>query len=196
MVNFIENNKYKKDGGESLGKINIVDSRMGEGKSSWAIQKMKEDTEHKFIYITPYLDEIQRVINAVDNKKFYEPKNFGEGKLESLHNLIVNNKNIASTHALFQRSNTNTLTLLQSNDYVLILDEVIQVIDFYDMSKNDFNMLLNEAKKIRIKEDGFIEWIGEEDYEGRFSDFKNLCMSNAVFYHKNKLLVYIKLLYN
>ncbi|MCJ8172542.1 hypothetical protein [Clostridium botulinum] len=36
--------------------ITIVDSIMGSGKTSWAIQLMRETTEvQKFIYITSYL---------------------------------------------------------------------------------------------------------------------------------------------
>ncbi len=54
--------------------INIVDSIMGSGKSQYAIQKMNNDEENNYIYITPYLDEIKRVKNSCDKKTFYEPK--------------------------------------------------------------------------------------------------------------------------
>lgn len=42
--------------------INIVDSIMGSGKTSWAIQYMNEaPTYQKFIYITPFKTEVERV---------------------------------------------------------------------------------------------------------------------------------------
>lgn len=39
-------------------KITIIDSMMGTGKTSYAINKMKNDNENTYIYITPYLTEI------------------------------------------------------------------------------------------------------------------------------------------
>ena len=83
-------------------KIKIVDARMGAGKTSWSIQRMNEDKENNYIYITPFLSEVQRVKESCKERKFYEPVNFGTGKLDSLHKLLLENKNIASTHALFR----------------------------------------------------------------------------------------------
>ena len=42
-------------------KINVVDSIMGAGKTSYAIQMMTERTEDKFMYVTPFLDEVSRI---------------------------------------------------------------------------------------------------------------------------------------
>ena len=83
-------------------KINIVDSIMGSGKTSYFIKKMNEDDENNYIYITPYLNEIKRIKQSVTTKRFYEPNNYGNGKQDNLHELIIKNKNIASTHALFK----------------------------------------------------------------------------------------------
>ena len=41
--------------------IQVVDSPMGYGKTSYLINKMKNDKEHKYIYITPFLDEVKRI---------------------------------------------------------------------------------------------------------------------------------------
>lgn len=39
----------------------VIDSIMGSGKSSYAIQEMNNQDEHKkYIYITPYLDEVKK----------------------------------------------------------------------------------------------------------------------------------------
>lgn len=189
MIKNIEDN-IMLEGEIKVDKIKIVDSIMGSGKSSWAIQQMKEDKDNKYIYITPYLDEIQRVIKSVNNKKFYEPKNFGQGKLDSLHKLIIEGKNIATTHALFQFANQETMQLLKSNDYILILDEVMDIIDFCNIKESDFKMLKDETHKIKINKDGFIEWIDKE-YDGQFNYIKNLCDNKSLFYHNNKILVWL-----
>ena len=107
-------------------KVKIIDSIMGSGKTSYAIQRMNEDVENNYIYITPFLSEVQRIKDNCTSRKFYEPFNVGSGKLDSLHNLLKDGKNIASTHALFRLSNEVTKDLIQANNYVLILDEVLR----------------------------------------------------------------------
>ena len=42
-------------------KVRVCDSLMGTGKTSAAITQMREDIDSKYIFITPYLDEIQRI---------------------------------------------------------------------------------------------------------------------------------------
>lgn len=47
--------------------ITVVDARMGRGKSSAAIQYMNEHkTEKRFMYITPYLTEVERICECCD----------------------------------------------------------------------------------------------------------------------------------
>jgi len=42
--------------------VNVIDPPCGYGKTSWAIQYMNDmsDESHKFIYVTPFLDEVTR----------------------------------------------------------------------------------------------------------------------------------------
>jgi Zn-dependent alcohol dehydrogenase len=51
-------------------KIKIIDSIMGSGKTSYAIQKMIEDTQNNYIYITPFLTEVQRIKDQCKDRKF------------------------------------------------------------------------------------------------------------------------------
>lgn len=45
--------------------INIVDAVCGSGKTSAAINMINASApEEKFLYITPYLDEVERIIKA------------------------------------------------------------------------------------------------------------------------------------
>ena len=46
-------------------KVTVIDCIPGSGKTSWGIDYMNTNTNKKFIYITPYLDEIQRVLDGV-----------------------------------------------------------------------------------------------------------------------------------
>ena len=42
--------------------ITVIDSIMGSGKTTWAIDYMnKAPADQKFIYITPFLNEVDRI---------------------------------------------------------------------------------------------------------------------------------------
>ena len=50
---------------------------MGSGKTTTAIDMMnRSHSNNKYIYITPYLDEIQRIKIKCTDRKFYEPEVF------------------------------------------------------------------------------------------------------------------------
>jgi hypothetical protein len=165
--------------------IKVIDSIMGSGKTSYVIQKMNKDKNNKYIYITPFLTEVQRIKDQCKNIKFYEPLNTGKGKLDSLHKLLSEGKNITSTHALFRMSNNITKELLHSHDYVLILDEVMDVIERLDLQKDDISTIINE--KLAHMEDDFLIW-DKEDYDGRYNDIKSMCLNNSIIIINNKAL--------
>lgn len=111
-------------------KINVIDAPCGYGKTSWAIQYMNEmpKDSHQFIYVTPFLEEVERVRDSVTTRSFFEPKSIkGETKLDDLHRLLSEGKDICTTHSLFQMANEETKELLRVNNYTLILDEVLNV---------------------------------------------------------------------
>ena len=95
-------------------KIKVVDATCGAGKTSFAIQEMKFPFGRRYIYVTPYLKEIDRVIEAT-NKDFKEPtnKNSEGSKLEGLRNLVAKGENIVCTHELFKLCNQEILDLIE-----------------------------------------------------------------------------------
>ncbi|KKK39710.1 hypothetical protein WQ57_02060 [Mesobacillus campisalis] len=172
-------------------KINIVDSIMGSGKTSWAIQYMNESAFYKkFIYITPFKSEVDRVINSV-NRDFVQPEAVKGGtKLDSLKQLIAKGENIVSTHALFQRMDTELIELIEMQGYNLILDEVMNVIEQVDISKDDLQLLMTARTKadepvMTVDDKGFVHW-NEKDYsEGKFKDIRNLANANNLMIYEN-----------
>lgn len=170
--------------------IKIVDSMMGTGKTTWAIQQMQEDNNNNYIYITPYLSEIQRIKKSVTNKKFYEPLNFGKGKLDSLHNLIIQNKNIASTHSLFKMATEETIKLLKANSYILILDEVMNVVEEVNLKRDDIDLLLKN-ELIIIEKDNKVLWNKDKiELDTQYNLLKNMCLNENIFYVNNTLLMW------
>ncbi len=158
---------------------------MGKGKTSYAIQQMNQDTENNYIYITPFLTEVKRIKEQCTNRKFYEPFNVGNGKLDSLHNLLKDNKNIASTHALFRMSTEVTRELIAANNYILILDEVCDVIEQIPLKKDDLKCILEYS---HIEND-FLIW-DDLTYEGRYNDIKIMALNNTLMIVNNCLLMW------
>ncbi|HSH36618.1 hypothetical protein [Schnuerera sp.] len=137
---------------------------------------MKNNRNTKYIYITPFLSEIQRVLEEIPD--FKEPRHLGEGKLENLHDLLVNDYNIATTHALFKTCTEETIDLINAGEYTLILDESMDVVDMFDITNKDYDLLIKN-KVIQINSDKIVNWLDDE-YEGQFDYFKRLCKNGTV----------------
>lgn len=120
--------------------VKVVDAPMGAGKTSWAVQHMNESPGKKFIFITPYEDEVSRVVEGCSEREFKTPLAEDTGlkgksgrprksKLVGLKKLLRAGENIASTHSLFKKFDLEVLELIKEQGYVLIMDEVTDCID-------------------------------------------------------------------
>lgn len=162
--------------------IRVCDMIMGAGKTSAAINQMRKDTDSKYIYITPFLEEVERIKDVCRDRNFKDPKNYGNGKLDSLHNLLRAGSNIVSTHALFRTYNETTIQLIKDGGYKLILDEVADVIEIIKISRGDLDILIN-TNMISVEDNQRVTWIAEQ-YEGRFSDIRDMILTgNVVFFN-------------
>jgi hypothetical protein len=109
--------------------VTIVDSLPGSGKTEWAIGYMKLNPSFRWMFITPYLDELKRVQRSAPELKFADPQVVNGTKLNSLKDLITSGRNICSTHALFTHLDRETLDLIEAGGYRLIMDECVTVIE-------------------------------------------------------------------
>lgn len=174
-------------------KINVVDTIMGAGKTQWAIQNITLYNRHeKFLYVTPYLDEVERVISACKstNVQVSTPSAVvGKGsKSEHLKQLMKQGKNIVTTHALFDRIDEECLDVIRSQGYTLYMDEVHEVVKRFTMTKDDLNLLI-ESRYIEIDDKGKVNWI-EEGYVGRFEEFRNLCKLGSMYKYSDFVYVW------
>ena len=164
-------------------KVTVVDSIMGSGKTSWAIEYMNKtfgENARRIIYVTPYIDEIKRVKQNT-NKNFKEPdKKKGKGsKLNHFKKLLEAGENIITTHALFGLFDEDVMILLKNYNYILILDEVFNVIDDISMGKDDVKIL--KEHYIEVEPNGKVNWIYEGVYDGRYKDIKNLAENETLY---------------
>ena len=147
--------------------VTIVDSIMGSGKTEWAIQYMIDNPEKRFIYITPFLDEIEKRIMPrliKNNITCYTPEfSNTKTKRNDINYLIMDKCNIISTHALFTSLSLKEYELLKNKNYILILDEVVEVIRAEEIAKKDIEHLI-KSEAISIDENtGIVSWL-DKDY--------------------------------
>lgn len=174
-----------------LMKINVVDSIMGSGKTSAIINAIKKSSDScKFMFITPYLTEVDRIKEQCINKNFKSPKAIDGKKTNGIKTLLINGDNIVSTHALFHQFDEEIFELIKVKEYILILDEVTDVIEPYNISKDDLDDILEKSKYAHIDENHFIVW-DEPSYKGKFTEFKNLCELGSVIEYGGGIIVWL-----
>lgn len=170
-------------------KISVCDAVMGSGKTQAAITMMNRETDKRFLFVTQFLDECKRIDKACPKRKFKQPQNRGQGKLTSLNDLLRGRHNLASTHALFYKYTSETLELIRAGHYTLILDEVIDVLDFITISPYDVDMLF-KAKMMTVESDTKrVVWLAD-DYQGKFDILRLKIESGCVTYEDNRLMVW------
>lgn len=184
-------------------RIKVVDSPPGTGKTSWAINfinQLPDDT--KVIYITPYLDEVSRILVSCENKKFTQPRVDGYGtKMGHLVKLAWDGANIVSTHALLANITEELVTALRTNNYILILDEVFQTVNKYNfvesrnrkvvdnITKQDVGTML--AKNIIAVNDDFsVSWVDEKYLLSKYEQVKSLADRGLLYLVNDALLMW------
>lgn len=169
----------------------IIDSIMGSGKTSWAIQYMNEAPAlEKILFVSPFLDEVSRIKNSVTNRTFVEPNNANDAgrKMDSLKDLIVKGHDIATTHSLFRMADDELIELLTDSGYTLILDEVMSVVEPVPVNARDIKRL-EQSGDIRIEGTRVI-WTGDPNDDSRYKDIRMLAQAQNLFYHRGKFLIW------
>lgn len=156
--------------------VKVVDARMGRGKTSAAIRYMNERRgEQRFMFITPYLTEVERVRDACG---FIEPKSENQTKTADLRRLLHEGRSVSMTHALFYLMDRSMMNVLRERGYALIVDESLDLISRLNISAKDTKLITQQLTT--EDENGWLAW-NDSDYEGRFDDFKRLADTKALF---------------
>jgi hypothetical protein len=190
-----------------MDRIKVIDSPCGFGKTSYAIQKINEYPDDvNILYITPFLEEVERIIESCPNKKFIQPESVKgkQSKRSHLISLINQQKNVCSTHALFQNMTDELINALRANNYVLFLDEAFQVLEYYNLfpekhrltdvqrerlTKQDVEWLL-EDKYIKINEDFSVVWLDQKRVPIKYEDLKKMIDRKLVYIVHNSLFLW------
>lgn len=173
--------------------INIVDSIMGSGKTSAAINYINSlDDDTRVIYITPYLNEVQRIKEECHEKHFYEPQEYGTKK-NGLKKDLIKGRNIVTTHALFQHFDDDIIELCKVQNYILFMDEVADVVDKFILDPKDMSVLVEKYTTVD-PETGQVYWnedLANYTKYGVFYTAKKLCDSGCLYKFNNTLMIWM-----
>jgi hypothetical protein len=174
--------------------IRVVDAVMGAGKSTWAFHYMREErrqdvvdhfndggpADRRFMYVTPFLDEIKRAREACPELEFHEPEAMRNGvKYFELENLLRREQNIATTHVLFANLRQGAYQLLRERNYTLVIDEALECCKPFGISKDDRRMLVRDGLVSIDHKTNRLLWSDPVDgkYRGEFDKIRNLCLN-------------------
>lgn len=147
--------------------IMVCDAIMGGGKTTAAINYINGHPDNKYIFITPYLTEAERIKNSCPDIHFVEPSNrleqFGYKKVAHTAALIGEGKNIITTHQAFKSYTPAMLEDIRRHGYVLFIDENVDVIEKFDFSPGDLQLAVKAGF---VKEENGVYSVGEEEYTG------------------------------
>lgn len=187
-------------------RICVIDTRCGAGKTSYMIQYINELSDDvNIIFITPFLKECERIQRECKDKGFYTPDvRKGRGsKMTNFIDLVSKGRNIVSTHALFSSINDDGIELIKNNNYILILDEVMDVvnkINLYDdnkysaerqdlLMKSDVKSLL-DTNIIKVNDDYSVSWVSDQVELGKYETLKVLADRKLLYLIGNDLIVW------
>lgn len=157
----------------------------------------KETEDGDVDYSQPEIQEFGGYIYDTSHKlysKFFQhptASNKDGSKLTGLTSLLEQGHNITTTHALFRSLTKEHLDLIKSQNYLLVIDEVLSVYTEYLEIKNELPKLL-ENKIMFLDTDGVtLRWnrtlcCDLERYETEI----NLCDSGSLLLLDNKVLLW------
>lgn len=176
---------------ENETKTTVVDAHCGKGKTSWAIQYINEHPEKRFLFITPFLEEVKRIKRDCPEMDFKAPDSEFKSKSSHLKDLLESEKNIVSTHSLFTRVDLETRELLRMGKYTLILDEVMDIVHQECVSFDDTQMLQNEGLLVINPDNGKVSITeSAKTYTGAFRELIEKAKSGRLVCFNNTFLLW------
>lgn len=156
----------------------VIDAPCGAGKTSAAINFINGSPEDiKFLFITPFLEEVERIKSCCTGKDFKDPDATYTSKSVDIKRMLKNGENIVSTHSLFRKLDAEALRYITEKNYVLIMDEVTSVVEMMKITAHDRECILQNFAHVDDK--GYVIW-DDDSYRGEYDMYMKLCKSHKV----------------
>lgn len=170
--------------------IEIVDAPMGVGKTEGIIHWMLSNPNNKYLYVSPMLTEVEERIPVACAALDFTFPNTNEHRTKSEHllSLIKQGQNIAFSHSLFTDLTREHLLHIKRQQYTLIIDEEVSLIEPYSgrYSRGDITSLEN-AGHIKVEEDnlGRVVWLWDNMEDNtQYSQLRKLCNVDMLYCSK------------
>lgn len=187
--------------------ITIIDSIMGSGKTMFMIDLINQlhtealgqsfnQPSHKpprFIYVAPLLSEVDRINEECRGLDFRNPQPVEGRKLHHLSTLIDEGSNICTTHALFRLLNREIYEKLKRQNYILIIDEVLDCVNLFDgLSASDRKLLFKDHLVYVEPTTKRLRWNHRDHagYSGKFNAIRDLCDNGNLVMYSDKTLIW------
>ena len=152
---------------------------MGSGKTTAMIRYINESPpERRFIFCTPYLEQVSRVVSSCPGRGFVAPEDQFMPKIANIKILLAANLNIATTHALFMLLDDEARELISDGNYTLIIDETMDIFGTVDITPYDARSVTREY--CSEDEDGLLHWEFPE-YAGKFDVYRQEIEAGVVY---------------
>lgn len=167
--------------------VELLDSIMGSGKSTGIIRWMLSNPQYKYLYVSPMLTEVEdRIPEQCEALGFVCPSaEEHDTKSEHLLKLLKDGCNVSFTHKLFTDMTKEHLKYIEKNNYVLIVDEEIAMIEHYSGRYNKGDILsLEKAGHVVVHEDqlGRVEWKWDNmEDKTVYTRLRNLCEMDMLY---------------
>lgn len=161
---------------------------MGTGKSQSAIAYMNAHPNDRFIYISPFQSEANRIATNCPELDFVEPLDrkpqYQYTKTGHTRHLLLEGRNIASTHQCFKFYTPDMLEMITKQGYTLIIDENVTTIDSFVYHPDDLEIAVRGGL---LREEGDTYTVTDVEYAGvALAQMMRLFKSRNLFKHKVK----------
>lgn len=156
--------------------IHVCDAIMGTGKTSATITFFNEHPDGKYIFISPFLSEDDRIKEGCRGLGFVTPsrafEEYNHAKIRHTAALIKSGKNIATTHQAFRFYTEDMLADIIGQGYTLVIDENVDVLEKCTVPPGDLAVAIDGGY---IVEENDEYYLTDKKYQGgRFDDLFSL----------------------
>lgn len=174
--------------------VEILDAMCGTGKSYNLFKFIKQNTNERFIYVTPMLTEVESRA-AIELAKlgdtgtvFHSPTGDGyKTKGDHLVDLLEAGENVICTHTLFQQLSWRGISAVWAREYTVIVDEELGMIEPLKdsvLALQDRKQLLKE-QVIATEQDGRVVWLREEWGNGAFAEARKRAETGSLYSNRS-----------
>ena len=161
---------------------------MGTGKTYYITNFMLDNAQDKYIYVTPLLSESKKMVTKCASIEMKTPLDKDDlenkiNKADHLLELLEAGENISTTHQMFKSLSRKHIEQIQHQQYVIILDEVLDYIQPYeDYSMDDIKDLFERGDLVADKDNlGKVSMMWDVSKGNHYKNLHDICEMGMLY---------------